>query len=222
MKFSLKYDAKKNDFAEAMGALADPISKAGTEAIKAAGEIAKTEGRKSIGAAGFSKRWENTLRSDAYPGKKKNSLNAATAIFHKIPYADVFESGATVRGSPTLWVPFSSTPTKRTSQNDRKQFTPKKFIRQVAPLFPLPSRNGKKILAAQMAVSKSAAKRGPPYKPTLAGLRRGAAGQGITVSIPIFFGIDQLSIRKKFNITKAVDDAAAQLPQLYLRFLKAD
>lgn len=217
MKFGLKYSAKKGEFAEAMRLLADPISAAGTGAVRVAAELAKNEARRSIGAAGFSKRWENTLRADVYP-KKGDSLSTAAAIYHKIPYADVFESGATVRGKPTLWVPFSTTP-KRVN---RKRMTPQNFVAGVAPLFPLPNKGGTKILAAQMAVSKSAAKRGPPYKPTLAGLRRGAAGQGITVAVPIFVGIDTINIRKKFGVTKAVDDAAAKLPQLYLRFLKAD
>lgn len=217
MTFGLKFTGRNGEFADAMAAISTPIAEAGTSAIRKAADVAKVEARQSIQAAGFSKRWENTLRADAFP-KRGDSLSAAAAIYHKIPYADVFESGAAIRGKPTLWFPLSSSPQKV----GRKKMTPRNFIASVAPLFPLPNRGGKKILAAQMAVSKTAARRGPPYKPTLAGLRRGAAGAGITVAVPIFVGVDTINIRKKFGVTKAVEDAAALLPQLYLRFLKAD
>jgi len=217
MTFGLKFTSKKGEFSDAMAAISTPIAEAGTSAIRKAADFAKVEARQSIADAGFSKRWQNTLRADVYP-KRGESLRTAAAIYHKIPYADVFESGATVRGKPTLWVPLSSSPKKV----NRKRMTPENFIAGVAPLFPLPNKGGKKILAAQMSVSKTAAARGAPYKPTLAALRRGAAGAGITVAVPIFVGIDTVKIQKKFNVTKAVEDAAAQLPQLYLRFLKAD
>jgi hypothetical protein len=39
-----------------------PIAKAATAAIREAGEIAKRDGRASIAAAGFSRKWQNALR----------------------------------------------------------------------------------------------------------------------------------------------------------------
>ena len=218
MKFSLKYDAKKNDFAEAMAKLADPISEAGTLAVRKAAELAKKEARESIGAAGFSKRWENTLRADVYP-KKGESLRTAASIYHKIPYAAVFEEGATIRGKPMLWVPMSHTP-KRLS---RKKLTPELFATSVGDLFSV-KRRGRTFLSANMKVSKAEAARGAPYKVRISALRRGAVGsaRGVVVSVPLFTGIDSVSIRKKFNVTRAVEDAAAKLPQYYNQFLKAD
>lgn len=217
MSFRFKYESKAGEFAEAIEGIGGSISEAGTAAIRAAGDLAKDRGRQSIRDAGFSKKWENTLRADAFP-KRGDSLSAAAAIYHKIPFADVFESGATIRGKPTLWIPLSTSPQKL----GRQKMTPKNFTQKVAPLFPLPNKGKRKILAASMSVSKAAAKRGPPYKPTLAALRRGAAGQGVTVAVPIFTGVDQIGIRKKFKITQAVEDAAEKLPQFYLRFLKVD
>jgi hypothetical protein len=218
MKFSLKYDAKKNDFAEAIAKLADPISEAGTLAVRRAAELAKKEARDSIGAAGFSKRWENTLRADVYP-KRGESLNAAAAIYHKIPYAAVFEEGATIRGKPMLWVPMSHTPKKLA----RRKLTPEVFATSVGDLFSF-KKGGRVFLSARMKVSRAEAQRGAPYKVRISALRRGAVGsaKGVVVSVPLFSGIDTVNIRKKFNVTKAVEDAAAKLPQYYNQFLKVD
>jgi hypothetical protein len=39
-----------------------PIARAATAAIREAGEIAKRDGRASIAAAGFSRKWQDALR----------------------------------------------------------------------------------------------------------------------------------------------------------------
>jgi hypothetical protein len=39
-----------------------PIAKAATAAVREAGEIAKRDGRASVAAAGFSRKWQNALR----------------------------------------------------------------------------------------------------------------------------------------------------------------
>lgn len=217
MPLSLKYTAKPGEIAEAFRGLSKPIANASTDALRAAAETVKRQGRQSIGGAGFSKRWENALRVDVYP-KKRDSMSAAAVIHHKIPYADVFESGATVRGKPKLWVPLSSTPKKVKN----KKMSPEVFSEQIGSLFPITSRNGVELLAAKMTVGKATLKAGPPYKVRIPMLRKGAAGQGITVAVPIFAGIDTVKIKKKFNITEVVEKARADLPRLYLQYLNPD
>jgi Family of unknown function (DUF6441) len=77
-----------------------PIAKAATPAIREAGEIAKQNGRASIAAAGFSRKWQK--RVNIYP-PQGDSLRPAAFIFHKIRYASVFEEGAVIGGQPLLF-----------------------------------------------------------------------------------------------------------------------
>lgn len=65
-----------------------PIAKAGIAAVREAGEIAKSKGRASIAASGFSRKWQNALRVNIYP-PQGDSLCPAAFIFHKIRYAGV-------------------------------------------------------------------------------------------------------------------------------------
>jgi hypothetical protein len=65
-----------------------PIARAATAAIREAGEIAKRDGRASIAAAGFSRKWQNALRVNFYP-PQGDSMRPAAFIFHKIRYAGV-------------------------------------------------------------------------------------------------------------------------------------
>lgn len=215
MSLKVTYLYATGQFDQAMREIYEPISEAGTAAMRAAADEVKQEARASIASAGFSKKWQNALRVDAYP-KKGASANAAAHIYHKIPYADVFEEGATIRGRPHLWVALPHTPKKVAG----KKMTAARFAENIGPLFPLPTRGGKPMLAAKMAVSKTAAKKGPPYKATMAGLRRGAAGQGIVRAVPVFVGLDRVRIARKFRIQDAIDKAVGRLPELYLDNLK--
>src|SRR5437868_12920194 len=81
-----------------------PIAKAATAAIREAGDIAKRDGRASIAASGFSRKWQNALRVNIYP-PQGDSMRPAAFIYHKIRYAAVFEDGAVIGGQPLLWLP---------------------------------------------------------------------------------------------------------------------
>src|SRR5436305_14376041 len=63
-----------------------PIAKAATAAIREAGEIAKRDGRASIAACGFSRKWQNALRVNIYP-PQGDSMRPAAFIYHKIRHA---------------------------------------------------------------------------------------------------------------------------------------
>src|SRR3954453_19221142 len=89
-----------------------PLAKAATAAVREAGEIAKRDGRASIAAAGFSRKWQNALRVNIYP-LQGDSLRPAAFIFHKIRYAGVFEQGAVIAGQPFLWLPLPTVPLRR-------------------------------------------------------------------------------------------------------------
>ncbi len=102
MTLSFLYRATKGEFDEAMREMQRPMAEAATSAMQEAADNIKSEGRAKIASAGFSKKWQNALRVDAFPRRGKVSINAAAFAFHKIPYADVFEEGATIRGKPRL------------------------------------------------------------------------------------------------------------------------
>ncbi len=218
MSLKIAFQFARGDFDKAMEEIYKPIAEAGTAAIRAAADQVKVKARASIAAAGFSKKWQNALRADVFP-KKGVSANAAVFIYHAIPYADVFEDGATVRGKPKLWLPLTTTPKKK----DRKKLTPERFATEIGDLYTM-NRPGKNpLLVARMRVSEAEARRGPPYKVRLSALIRGGQqGAGVVVSVPVFVGISSVNIAKKFNIRQAIEDAADDLPRLYLDNLKVE
>ena len=89
----------------------------------------KAEGRADIAAAGLGAGFVKALRVDIYP-QGRNSLNATAHIYHKIPYAGVFEEGAIIRGQPRLWLALPSTP----KRYGRKPMTPELFAKSIGPL----------------------------------------------------------------------------------------
>lgn len=192
-----------------------PIAAAATQAVAAAANDVKADGRADIAKAGFGKRWQNALRADVYPSRG-NSINAAAWIYHKIHYAGVFESGARVAGKPLLWLPLPGAPKKLGG----KKTTPQNFNRFVGPLFAL--KNSRvPLLAANVGLSESQAKR-KKVKISLAGLKRGVSGEGSKRAVPMFVGVSAINIRKKFSIIAICKAAAAKLPGLYARYFKDD
>lgn len=214
MSLRFSFSDIDGDFGDTFNGYFDPIKRAATGAIKDVSELAKNNGRAEIASAGFSRKWQNTLRSDAYP-KRGFSVNSAAWIYHRIPYAGVFEEGASIRGRPRLWIPLSGTP----RLTGRNKLNPRNFEMQIGKLFPM--KNARKpLLGARIGLTASAANKGPPYRVTRAALRRGAAGTGVIRTVPIFVGVDTVNIRKKFDLRTVFDRAANQLPQLYLNNLR--
>lgn len=208
-----RYEAKKDEFAQAMLRMQDPIGFAGTGAITEAGDIVKREGRADIASAGFSRKWQNALRVNIYP-KRGVSMEAAAFIYHKIGYAGVFEEGATITGKPRLWLPLDSAP-KRIG---RSKVTPALYVRKIGPLVSI-NRPGKPpLLAGKAAVATRGKNAG---KVTLSALKRGAAGKASTL-VPLFIGIDRVSIRDRFSIREITERTAARLGELYLKHLNPD
>lgn len=195
------------------------VAEASTAAIFDAGELSKKEGRADIAAAGFSTKWQNALRVDYYPRGKKVSVDAAAVIHHNIPYAEVFESGATIRGNPYLWVPLSSTP-KRVG-NER--LTPKVYEQRFGPLRFI-KRTGKPPLLAGEVAGARVRRKGT--KISLSSLHRAAvgrtAGTGSIQVVPLFVGIPLVTIRKRFSIRAIIGRAVDRLGEFYFKHLKAD
>ena len=221
MALGLLYAASKGEFSKAMRELYRPMAVAASAAITEAAAGIKTESRASIARAGFTKRWENAFRVNVYPTRGQVSVDAAALAFHKIPYAEVFESGATIRGKPLLWLPLPGRPKKLA----RKRLTPEVFKKQIGPLSYVDRRGKPPLLVAPAALSRAQASKRHP-KVTAAALRRGASGTAGSRStvrgVPIFVGVPRVDIPKKFGLLKVIKRGADRLAALYLKHLKTE
>lgn len=176
-----------------------PIAKAATATIREVGEIAKRNGRASIAASGLSRKWQNALRVNIYP-PQADSMRPAAFIYHKIRYAGVFEDGAVIGGQPLLWLPLPGVPIRR-----GRPMTAAQYARSVGPLVSVQRPGRPPLLYAK----PRAGRRG----------RRAAAG---AERKPLYVGLTSVAIAKRFDIKGAAQKAAAQLPQLYAKNLRAD
>jgi len=213
--FSLKYAAVTGQFAKAVEEMQKPIATAATGAIRDVGGFIKTSARANIAAAGFSTRWQNAFRVNLYPSKG-TSLHPALLAFHKIPYAGVFEDGATIPGSPMLWLPLPNVPTMLFGRH----MSPANYIRLIGPLHTIyrPGKppilagymaGGGNITVAKLVAGNRAMKRRLPGSPAAR-----------VVSVPLFFGLDSVTLRKRFNIGPIFVKGQALLGPFYLRNLK--
>lgn len=204
----LVYSATKGELGQALQKLADPIAVAAQGAVKDAAAQVKTEGRAAISAGGFGQKWQNALRVNVYP-PSGNSINAAAFAFHKIPYANVFASGARIPGRPLLWIPITGSPSRISGQ----KFTPRTFTQLIGPLVSIKSKKGVPLLASPISGR-------PTSKITVARLRKGQKGQGNTFLQPVFIGVSAVNIRQKFDLQAVFNRAQEGLAAGYLRNLK--
>ncbi|MCK1668621.1 DUF6441 family protein [Bradyrhizobium sp. 153] len=186
------------------------ITRAATGAVRQAGLQLKAVGRSNIANAGFSKRWQNAWRVNVYP-KSGYSLKAAAFGFHKIPYADIFESGGTINGKGgLLWIALPTVP-----KLGRERATPRKLAQRGVKLFTLKRPGRTPLLATKV-------RGGVTGKASLAKLRRGLSGKrGSVQSVPLFYGVRTVTMPRKFNLSGAADTVRARLPELYLAQLEA-
>ena len=206
MTMRVNYACRPGAFKEAFTAPYARMAQAAQQAVAQAGDEVKTAARANIASAGLGPGFVKALRVDIYP-RGRNSLNASAHIYHRIPYAGVFEEGETIRGRPRLWIPLKSA----TLRIGRKRMTPQDYAARIGPLQFVQPPGGKPLLFAKMKAKKAGA------KVTLSKLRaaRTATGRGATISVPIFVGVDAVSIRKRLDIGSIVARASGRLAQLY-------
>lgn len=215
---TIALDVLSGEFERRMVALDRPIAGTASETMDDVAGIVKTDGRADIARAGFNRGWQNALRVDRYPKAPRTSIDASVYVYHRIPYAGVFEDGATITGSPLLWVPLDSAPKKISG----RKATPALFQEKIGPLVSLTSRNGNPILAATAGVSRSQAASDRP-KVTLASLRRGADNPtGVLRTIPMFVGIRQATVGKQLSIREICERARNRIPSLYAQNFNED
>lgn len=225
MKAGFTLDAKPGQFTKAFTAKEHIVARAATSGLKEVAGDVKRFGRAAIARAGFSARWQAAFRVDIYP-RRGESINAAAFVHHNIPYAGVFETGATISGHPYLWLPLPNAP-KRIG---REKITPARYLQSVGKLIFIRGRGGRPLLAGRVNTRSGG-------KVTIAALRRGErdARRGSATSafggdpsklrtrvVPLFVGIPNVRIRGRFGLTAIFDHARSMLAAAYLRNLKDD
>lgn len=222
MTLRLVWAATTGQWSAAMQAMQYPIASAATGGMRQTVERTKIRGRAAIAGAGFGKKWQNALRAKTYP-ETGVSIEPAGWIYHRIPYAGVFEDGARIPGSPYLWIPLSGIP----AMIGNKHMTPRNFIAQIGPLHSINVAGKAPMLGAYLQAGASIG------KITISKLRSGSAlarlgvrsrrggfgGKGV-VSVPIFVGVLMVNIRARFNLRPIFKEAGAGLAATYLQNLR--
>lgn len=219
---SLAFTAPRGAFTDAMAHNAEIARDAAAAAMADTVAQVKRDGRANIASAGFGPRWQNTLRVNVYPAKQR-TVDVAAYVYHKIPYAGVFETGATIPGSPFLWLPLPAAPKKA----GRRRVTAANYREVIgAPLFRI-NRPGKApLLAAMVPAAVAARGRSPTAAQLRAGRRAQARGafsrrrrSNPTVALPLYVGIRSVRIPKKFDLASVFERGANTLQTAYARYL---
>ena len=78
------------------------------------------------------------------------------------------------------------------------------------------------LLAASLRLTGAAQGKLSKIALTLSKLKKGTAGKrGEVHAVPLFFGLDTVTLQKRFNISGVADGVSASLPDLYLQNLGA-
>jgi hypothetical protein len=188
------------------------IAKAATQAMRDVGKLAINNGRDIMATAGFSSKFQKSLRVINRPASGY-VLNPSEYVHSTINYSDIFETGKTITGSPFLWLPLPNVPPSA----DRAHMTPSQYVRQVGPLVTMRRPGHLPMLGAVVEQGG---------KPTRRRLRqtflKGAFGEKrrATVTIPLFVGVPSVTIPKKFDLKGAWQDAFDHLDEFYAQRLE--
>lgn len=206
----ISFEFTPGQFSKAELVAEQQIARAATDAIHEAADLAKERGRAAIAAGGFGTRWQNALRSKVFP-QSGISLNPAALVWHNIPYAGVFEEGATIPGRPLEWLPLDSVP--KSSSGSR--MTPQELVGAWGKLISIERPGKPPILAAVVKGGKS----GPwgATKFTAKQIRAGGSKRGAVHIVPLFIGVPTVRDPKKFDVVAAIESVADELPVLFAR-----
>ncbi len=194
------------------------IAKGATQAMRKIGKLAVTAGRQAIGSAGFTANVQRTLQAINKP-KSGFVLNPSVYIHSTVNYLDVFETGKTITGSPWLWLPLPNVPPMRGAGTkfggliSRPHMTPRQYVAKVGPLITIHRPGKPPILAAVIRGGRAGA------KVTRGRLRKGRSiltgARGEQRVVFLFVAVPSITISKKFDTKRAIEDAAEDIGQAY-------
>ncbi|AEH88199.1 DUF6441 family protein [Mesorhizobium opportunistum] len=187
-------EAASGQFDKAMEDATSDVKKASMGAAHKAADIMKRDGRADIAAAGFGPKWQNALRVVVYP-KNAESIQPTIQTYHKIGYSEIFEEGGSIFGKPLLWLPIEKNlPTRQ----GLHRVTPSFYVKNIGPLFPIYRAGKAPLLAARVKTG-----------------RRNKQGVAEMETVPMFVGIDEVTLKDRFHIREIADQVADQLPGIF-------
>jgi hypothetical protein len=211
----LRVDVNPQEVRDGFAGLFQPIRTAAELAIEDADRMLLSETRAHMAMRGFSRRFQNATRSRVYIGAQARGALAATFLHHKAPWAGVHEDGATITGSPRMFIPVPGMPER--VRGNRRMTVENYRIAGLTPLFPIRGRGGETHLAAKLRVPRGQTR----PRITMSRLRRGAEGRrGEVRAVVLFIGVRQVTIPKSLDVAGVARRVDDELPRLYFRHLR--
>jgi hypothetical protein len=107
MSIRFRFNDNSSVFKNSMDGTASQVSRAVAASTRQAAKMIEDQGRADISSAGgFGSKWTGGLHADVVPSSGA-LLNGVITVRHDIPFFSVFETGASIRGNPFLWLPLS-------------------------------------------------------------------------------------------------------------------
>ncbi|RWO35916.1 MAG: hypothetical protein EOS11_33290 [Mesorhizobium sp.] len=207
----LKVSDPSDAWTKAMRDKYKPVARAATKAMTQVADNIKAQGRADIMGAGFSRRWANAFRANVYP-KGRDSASAAVLIYHKIPYADIFELGGTIEGSPFLWLPLPDAPRGRGG----RRISASEYRKEIGhPLYSIKRPGKPPLLGANIRSTASRSQKGVSRSQLKRG--RNPSGRGTVRLVPLYIGVPKAEIGQKFHLRAITAANAAKLAAYYYR-----
>ena len=176
-----------------------------TQVLQAAGQELKTDWRAQITRAGLGARLARTIRSQAYP-KRGESLAAAALVWTNAPQIiGAHDSGSLIRSKSGFWL---AIPTEAAGKGrGGKRLTPGDWEqRRGLRLRFIYRRRGPSLLVAEGRLNS----RG------IGVASRSKTGRGLT-SVPVFFLVPQVRLRKRLDLARDAARVQAQVPGRIVR-----
>lgn len=216
---------KQGQFFKATNAVENAIAKTNTNAIRWTAGKMMDAARGSVAQAGFGKEWQKSFLFAMRP-KRGTALNPWAWLHSSLNFASIFETGGTINPVKRnwIWLPLPTVPFYKNTGRGRiplRQMTPKVYVEQVGPLKYVGHRFGKAPLLLGLLRTTAASRQWLwANKPKKHGLGN-RSKKAIEQWVPMFVGVDQVTISKKFNVTPAMISASKSLGDNYSKALES-
>jgi hypothetical protein len=154
-----------------------------------------------------SQRLANTWRGMAFPGKGKASLGPADLVFSKAPHIiEAFSQSTTIRGSSGFWLAIPSPEAMTMRFGSNKRATPHEVEQRLGIKLRFVYRQGKASLLVADKVRRKIGKRTGFAKASKRAIRTGD-----TESVVMFFLVEQVTLKQRFDLEAAYAEAAEDM-----------
>lgn len=203
--------ALQGDLKQMMADELKTAERAVTSGVRQATDGLKAELRNQIASAGLGQKLANTWRGQVYP-KGGTSLNAAGFVWSKAPeIVSAFGNGVTIRSSHGFYLAIPTEAAGKSAMG--KRITPGLWEQAHGMRLRFVYRRGAVSLLVADNMRARTGKRGGFSAASTSAMR---TGRGLT-TVPIFFLVPQVTLRKRFDINGASDKWTDRLPNLVIQ-----